>query len=77
MGYTEDMGASGVLFRAGEWVQPNSKVEMIFRMPVQDPCDLVCKGVVSRVDLPTQAGLLPAITATIEDYRFVRNKPRT
>ena len=72
MGYTEDMGSAGVLFRAGEWVQPSSEIEMIFRMPVRDPCDVVCKGVVLRVDMPAQAGLLPTITATIEDYKFCR-----
>ena len=72
MGYTEDMGSASVLFRAGEWVQPSSKIEMIFRMPVHDPCDLVCKGVVLRVELPVQAGLLPTIAATIEDYKFRR-----
>ena len=72
MGYTEDMGSAGVLFRAGEWLQPSSKIEMIFRMPVPDPCDLVCKGVVLRVDLPTQPGLLPTIAATIDNYRFCR-----
>jgi hypothetical protein len=73
MGYTEDMGSTGVLFRAGEWVQPSSKIEMIFRLPVQNPCDLVCKGVVLRVDLPAHAGLLPTIAATIENYKFVRH----
>jgi hypothetical protein len=41
-------------------------------MPVRDPCDVVCKGVVLRVDMPAQAGLLPTITATIEDYKFCR-----
>jgi hypothetical protein len=45
---------------------------MIFHMPVQDPCDLVCKGVVLSVDLPKQTGLLPTITATIENYKFCR-----
>jgi len=75
MGYTEDMGSAGVLLRAGEWIQPRSRIEMVFRMPVQDPCDLVCQGVVLRVDLPVQAGLLPTIAATIEDYRFVRQRP--
>jgi hypothetical protein len=72
MGYTEDMGSASVLLRAGEWVQPRSKIEMIFHMPVEDPCDLVCKGVVLRVDLPAQAGLLPTISATIDDYKFCR-----
>jgi hypothetical protein len=77
MGYTEDMGAAAVHFRAGEWVQPKSRIEMIFRMPVADPCDLVCSGVVLRVDLPTQAGLLPTVVATIENYRFVRQGNET
>ena len=71
-GYTEDMSSSGVRFRAGEWVQPKSRIEMIFRMPVGDPCNLVCSGVVLRVDLPAQAGLLPTIAATIDEYTFVR-----
>ena len=75
MGYTEDMGSASVLFRAGQWVQPSSKIEMIFRMPVHDPCDVVCRGVVLRVELPAQGGLLPTIAATIEDYRFVRQRP--
>jgi hypothetical protein len=72
MGYTEDMSSCAVRFRAGEWVEPNSHIEMVFRMPVGDPCNLVCKGVVLRVDLPTQAGLLPTIAATIDKYEFVR-----
>jgi hypothetical protein len=73
MGYTEDMGSARVLFRAGEWVQPNSRIEMVFRMPAADPCDLVCNGIVLRVDLPQQSGLLPTIAATIEDYKFIRH----
>ena len=72
MGYTEDMGSCGVRFRAGEWVEPDSRIEMVFRMPASDPCNLVCKGIVLRVDMPDHAGLLPTIAATIEDYRFVR-----
>ena len=72
MGYTEDMGSGSVRFRAGEWVEPDSRIEMVFRMPVGDPCNLVCTGVVLRVDLPNEAGLLPTIAATIDKYRFVR-----
>ena len=72
MGYTEDMGSCGVRFRAGEWVSPDSRIEMVFRMPVGDPCNLVCTGTVMRVDLPAHAGLLPTIAATIDDYKFVR-----
>ena len=73
MGYTEDMGSAGVLFRAGEWVEPKSKIEMVFRMPSADPCDLICTGVVLRVEIPQQPGLLPTISATIDDYRFFRH----
>jgi hypothetical protein len=72
MGYTEDMSSCGVRFRAGEWVSPDSRIEMVFRMPVGDPCNLVCRGIVMRVDLPANAGLLPTIAATIDDYKFVR-----
>jgi len=46
---------------------------MVFRMPAADPCDLICNGVVLRVDLPQQSGLLPTIAATIEDYKFIRH----
>jgi len=73
VGYTEDMSSTGVLFRAGEWVEPNSKIEMVFRMPSADPGDLICNGVVLRVEMPTQAGLLPTISATIDDYKFLRH----
>ena len=72
MGYTEDLGSCGVRFRAGEWVEPSSRIEMVFRMPAADPCNLICTGVVLRVDLPSQGGLLPTIAATIDKYSFVR-----
>ena len=71
-GYTEEMGSSAVLFRAAEWIEPQSEIEMVFRMPVADPCNLVCKGTVLRVDLPSKAGMLSAISATIDHYSFVR-----
>src|SRR5215470_17685447 len=64
-GYTQRIGASNVLLRAAEWIEPQSRIEMIFRMPVSDPCDLVCAGLVLRVDLPSAAGTLPTISATI------------
>jgi len=72
LGYTENMSSCSVRFRAGERIEPKSRIEMIFRMPVGDPCNLVCSGVVLCVDLPAQAGLLPTIAATIDEYSFVR-----
>jgi hypothetical protein len=71
-GYTERIGASNVLFRAVDWIEPQSRIEMIFRMPVSDSCDLVCAGTVLRVDLPSAAGAMPVISATIDRYSFVR-----
>jgi len=75
MGYTENMSSCSVRFRAGEWIQPKSRIEMVFRMPVGDPCNLLCTGVVLRVDLPAQAGLLPTIAASIDEYSFVKLSP--
>jgi hypothetical protein len=71
-GYTEKMGSSGVVFRAAQMIEPKTRIEMVFRMPVSDPCNLVCTGTVLRVDLPGTSGTLPAISATIEQYSFVR-----
>ena len=71
-GYTENMGSGGVLFRAAEWVEPQRRIEMVFRMPVSVPCNLVCTGTVLRVELPSTAGALPVISATIDRYSFVR-----
>jgi hypothetical protein len=66
------MGTTGVLFRAGDWFEPQSRIEMVFRMPVSDPCKLICTGTVLRVELPSASGTLPAIAATIDHYSFVR-----
>jgi hypothetical protein len=71
-GYTEEIGANAVQFRAVECVEPQCRIEMIFRMPVSDPCDLVCAGTVLRVDLPSTSDGLPVISATIDRYSFVR-----
>jgi len=72
-GHTEQMSSTNVLFRAPECVEQNSRIEMVFRIPVADPCDLICTGVVQRIELPSKAGLLPGITASIEHYSFVRH----
>jgi hypothetical protein len=71
-GYTEKLGSAGVLFRSREWIEPQSQIEIVFRMPVSDPCNLICSGRVLRVDLPSTVGILPVISATIDRYSFVR-----
>jgi hypothetical protein len=71
-GITENMASTAVQFRSAAWIEPESRIEMVFRMPVADPCRLVCSGIVVRVDPPQAAGTLPAISATIEEYSFVR-----
>jgi hypothetical protein len=71
-GYTERIGAAEVLFRAVERIEPQSRIEMVFRMPVSDPCNLVCSGTVLSVDLPSARDTLHLISATIDRYSFVR-----
>jgi hypothetical protein len=71
-GYTEKIGSAEVLFRALERIEPESRIEMVFRMPVSDPCDLVCSGTVLRVELSPTPDVLPLISATIDRYSFVR-----
>jgi len=71
-GYTEQVGSYGVQIRAAEWIEPQTRIEMVFRMPVADPCNLVCTGTVIRVEWPHSAGTYPVISATIDQYSFVR-----
>jgi hypothetical protein len=71
-GLTVEMGSSAVLFQTADCPAPESPIEMVFHLPVPDPCDLICTGTVLRVDLPSQPGALSAIAASIERYAFVR-----
>src|ERR1051325_3317311 len=71
-GYTENMSATAVLFRSAGWIEPESHIEMVFRMVGAEPCRVVCSGTVIRVDLPETANAPPVISATIDQYSFVR-----
>ena len=71
-GYTEKIGSAAVLFRAVERIEPQSRIEMVFRMPVSDPCNLICSGTVLTVHSPSAQDTLHLISSTIDRYSFVR-----
>jgi hypothetical protein len=71
-GFTEQIGANCVRFRAVKWIEPSSRIEIIFRMPVSDPCNVVCSGTILGIDFPEKPGTLPLISASIDRYSFVR-----
>jgi hypothetical protein len=69
-GSTESMDSNHVLFRSAAQVESETEIEMVFRMPVPDPCNLECRGRVTSVEASPHAGDI--ITASIDHYRFVR-----
>jgi hypothetical protein len=71
-GSTENMGTTGVLFRTTDVVEPNTPIEMVFQLPAEASCKLVCTGIVLRVENRDERNSFRAIAATIEEYSFVR-----
>jgi hypothetical protein len=71
-GQTERISSTRVRFQTSEWIEQDSRIEMVFRMPVPDPCDVVCSGSVLEVGPPTGDPALRVISATIDRYTFVR-----
>ena len=71
-GYTEKIGSNRIQFRSLEPVPPSSEIEMVFHMPVADPCRVECIGKVLEVCSPNKIGAPLVISASIERYSFVR-----
>ena len=71
-GYTEEMAATSISFRSNAWVEPQSRIEMVIRMPVADACNVECTGTVLRVDEFSESDTPALISATIDRYCFVR-----
>lgn len=74
-GQTENISRSGVLFRAKTPVPPNTQIELRVRMPWEltgtRAAEVLCRGRVVRVIVPTENGSPLELAATIHDYRFV------
>jgi hypothetical protein len=71
-GYTERIGSARVLFRSMERIEPEMEIELVFQMPVANPCRVECMGRVIEVYVPTTLGSPAVIAATIDRYAFVR-----
>jgi hypothetical protein len=71
-GYTERIGATSILFHSMERIEPAMEIEMVFQMPVVDPCRVECVGRVIEVEMPNVFGQAATISASIERYSFVR-----
>ena len=77
-GVTLNISASGVLFHAGELIEPRTAVEMKFALPRgipgQSAAQVKCKGQIVRNVAGTGLEKAPAMAATITRYRFLRGE---
>jgi hypothetical protein len=75
-GKTENISYSGVLFRAEIPLQPKTSVELRFELPVailgEAGGEIVCKGVVVRMEENPISGISPALAVSIGGYRMAR-----
>jgi hypothetical protein len=75
-GTTENISRSGVLFRAERQLGVGTPVDMAFVLPVEilgeAAAEVSCHGRIVRLEIAADA--LPALAATILNYRFLRAK---
>jgi hypothetical protein len=76
-GRVENISRSGILFRAAQPVEPNTRVELRFDLPAEvggEPgAHVVCVGEITRVIPSPMPDEPPILAASISDYRFVRS----
>jgi hypothetical protein len=75
-GRTENISYSGVLFRAESLLQPKTTVELRFELPTavlgEAPGEIVCRGVVVRIEESPISAVPPALAVHIDGYRMAR-----
>ena len=75
-GKIENISRSGLLFRAEDFLQPKTSVEIRFMLPVEvskEPAaEVICRGTIVRTMPPTNGQGSHMLAATIADYCFVR-----
>ena len=75
-GETVNISRSGVLFRAGKKLEPETMLEMHIVFPGEitggDPVNVHCWGPVVRSDRLHGSESVPALAAAIVKYRFAR-----
>ncbi len=75
-GMTENISATGVLFRCEAGAERSSQIEMNFILPIEISgergAEVVCRGHIVRTELLDKAGCVCAMAAKISDYRLKR-----
>jgi len=73
-----NISRSGVLFRTESVLSPKTAVEVRLALPVviedEAPCEILCKGVVVRVEQSSIRGAPPALAVAIQHYRLSRGR---
>jgi len=77
-GKTENISRSGVLFRTEGVLSPNTAVEVRLALPAvikdEAPSEILCKGVVVRMEQSSIRGAPPALAVAIQHYRLSRGR---
>jgi hypothetical protein len=77
---TENIGRSGVSFLADETLQVNTRVELVFSLPVElggsSGVTTICHGRVVRTETSTSSHSRGRIAATIDDFVMTHGDPR-
>lgn len=75
-GRTENISATGVLFRCEEIVEQSRAIEMNFLLPIEisgeGGAEVICRGNIVRTDWSYEAGTVCTMAAKIIDYRLMR-----
>lgn len=79
-GRVENISRSGILFQGGEVVEPNSPIEMRFRLPVEIAneagAEVICRGAVVRQMLPPATAGPLTLAAKILSYELAYRSSR-
>ncbi len=75
-GRTENISATGVLFRCKEITEQNKPIEIHFVLPIETKgeggAEVICHGKIVRTDWSYEAGCVCTLAAKITDYRLMR-----
>ena len=72
-GSSENMSRTGLLFRTDRLLPVSTAVEMLVTLPVgPGGAEIRCRGSVVRAVPPASPDSLPALAATISNFRFLR-----
>jgi hypothetical protein len=77
---TENISYSGVLFRPGKSMKPDTPIEMRMALPKavagEPPATLMCQGRIVRVLPHESENKRPGLAARITEFHFVRDRKK-